>query len=127
MEVIVNKYPDKERYESAEALLKTFGTGQYSQREVLEHFTKFDPPDPDKELRERVIVFENWLDKHGFQNFEELYNKMIELNYLATQAHDNEVRSKMLDQVVYSFNKFQNNATKETIKELRTRYKTEGE
>jgi len=115
------KYTEKERRESAESVLKRIKkvTDPYANTDIDTHFAKFDPPDPDKELRDRFEEYEAWavLTEHS-THFK--MEKAIELKILATEARLNEVRVEVLEEVQ---RRFEDGALFDDIfKELRTRY-----
>jgi len=116
-------YTEKERRESAECIIK-MNSQEYS-REFMEkvskeHFTKFTPPDPDRELRERfeMLAYDCTGSRNGIHN---LYNVACDTNLLATEARLNEVRVELLDELI-TLGKSISGVTEFKLKGLRTRY-----
>jgi len=92
------EYTEKERRESAEAALKIlndtidvgFDCGN-------EHFAKFNPPDPDKELKDIWRQICNII-RMNLTSTSDSYKNAESFGILATQARLNEVRRGVLDE-----------------------------
>jgi len=133
----MREYTEKERRESAEAISELMDyylrNSVPSNAEVCdliqahkEHEDKFNPPSPDKELRERWDAFSDYIHigKHNFNSSNVRYisfNKAIELNLLATQEHDNKVRVEVLDELEELWSNVDLNSV-EIMNKLRTKW-----
>jgi len=105
-------YTDKERYESAEAILKVIHDGDQANgttnlsKNLKSHFAKFTKPeDPDKELREMFNKFLEYMHPNTPLKYETLFDKAIELNLLATASVLQAERVKALDIVIAIMNR----------------------
>jgi len=129
----VNKMSEytEERCKSAEDAIELLASPDIRQEEkdriYKSHITKYTPADPDKELRERFTEYFKFLQfSRNIYKLDGCFDKAIELNLLATQKHDNEVRVKVLDFLV-NYRMSQDLTLADAVKELRTRYQTEGQ
>ena len=135
----MTEHTDKERYESAEALLKKIGYFEDVFGEPIDaHFAKYTKPDPDKELWENWEALGAWGATYIYGSGEEgakkdSFKKAIELNLLATAEHDNKVSHDAFQKVIKRFQipvgvdaKFSAGEIISIILELRTKYQTLG-
>ena len=126
-------YTDKERADSAEAVLK----GYYSNDDVQAHFAKFDPPeDPDKALK---LAWRDVYNKIVPQDVGDFYNlwmnnpnyiKQVFKDLLDNQKVLNFVRVEVIGKVIEQFDGDSNDTVVigdliPFLEELRTKY-TEG-
>jgi len=67
---------------------------------AAKHEAKYTTPDPDKELRSKWLGVMVWWHNNSQSDGRDstLFDKLIEVGAIATEAHDNAVRMEVLDE-----------------------------